>query len=122
MLFAFARHVRIRDDAAGQTRCQQRLWREDLERHGGSERRADKFGDVRGAWRESVATDATGRIYVANGQVFVYGPGKKQPGVVDVLQRPLQVLLSGRTHPSYSATIRRTLLACVESCNDVAYR
>jgi hypothetical protein len=44
---------------------------------------------------ESVATDASGRVYVANGQIFVYGPNKDLLGVIDVPERPLQLLIGG---------------------------
>jgi sugar lactone lactonase YvrE len=44
---------------------------------------------------ESVATDASGRVYVANGQVFVYAPNKEQLGIIDVPERPLQLLVGG---------------------------
>jgi len=60
---------------------------------------------------ESVATDAAGRVYVANGQVFVYGPNKEPLGVIDVPQRPLQLLVSGQTllilshHSLYSVSL-----------------
>lgn len=61
---------------------------------------------------ESVATDSAGRVYVANGQVFVYGPDKKPLGVIDVPGgRPLQVLVSGQTlfvlthHALYSVNL-----------------
>ena len=50
---------------------------------------------------ESVATDAAGRVYVANGQVFVYGPNKEQLKVIEVPERPLQLLVSG-SDPLYS--------------------
>jgi sugar lactone lactonase YvrE len=44
---------------------------------------------------ESVATDASGRVYVANGQVFVYAANKGQLGIIDVPERPLQLLVGG---------------------------
>ncbi|WP_299015380.1 glycosyl hydrolase family 28-related protein [uncultured Caulobacter sp.] len=44
---------------------------------------------------ESVATDAEGRVYVANGQVFVYAPDGRQLGRIDVPERPLQLLFGG---------------------------
>jgi len=47
---------------------------------------------------ESVATDAAGRVYVANGQVFVYAPDGKELGTLDVPDRPLQLLVGG-TNP-----------------------
>jgi hypothetical protein len=42
---------------------------------------------------ESVATDATGRVYVANGQILVYGANKDLLGVIEVPERPLQLLV-----------------------------
>jgi hypothetical protein len=60
---------------------------------------------------ESVASDAAGRVYVANGQVFVYGPNKEQLKVIEVPERPLQLLVSGSTlfilshHAVYSVGI-----------------
>jgi sugar lactone lactonase YvrE len=48
---------------------------------------------------------------VANGQVFVYGPNKEQLKVIEVPERPLQLLVSGSTlfilshHAVYSAGI-----------------
>ncbi len=44
---------------------------------------------------ESVATGADGRVYVANGQVFVYDTGGREIGRIDVPDRPLQLLFGG---------------------------
>ena len=44
---------------------------------------------------ESVAVDAQGRVYVANGQVFVYDANGKETGRIDVPERPLQILFGG---------------------------
>ncbi|KQM97301.1 gluconolaconase [Sphingobium sp. Leaf26] len=44
---------------------------------------------------ESVAVDGRGRVYVANGQVFIYGPDGKEAGRIDVPDRPLQILFGG---------------------------
>jgi hypothetical protein len=44
---------------------------------------------------ESVAVDAQGRVYVANGQVFVYDADGKEAGRIDVPERPLQILFGG---------------------------
>jgi hypothetical protein len=41
---------------------------------------------------ESVAVDAGGNVFVANGQVFVYDPAGKQIGRIDVPERPLQLI------------------------------
>ena len=44
---------------------------------------------------ESVTTDARGRVYVANGQVFVYAPDGRELGRIDVPERPLQLVFGG---------------------------
>jgi sugar lactone lactonase YvrE len=44
---------------------------------------------------ESVAVDGKGRVFVANGQVFVYSPDGKETGRIDVPERPLQILFGG---------------------------
>ncbi|HEY0316241.1 MAG TPA: SMP-30/gluconolactonase/LRE family protein, partial [Sphingomonas sp.] len=44
---------------------------------------------------ESVATGPDGRIYVANGQVFVYDAGGRPLDRIDVPERPLQLLFGG---------------------------
>jgi len=44
---------------------------------------------------ESAALGPDGKVYVANGQVFVYGPDGKQSGRIDVPERPLQLLFGG---------------------------
>jgi hypothetical protein len=44
---------------------------------------------------ESVAVDAQGRVFVANGQVFVYGTDGKELGRIDVPERPLQLIFGG---------------------------
>lgn len=60
---------------------------------------------------ESVAADAGGRVYVANGQIFVYAPNGSALGVITVPERPLQLLAHGRTlyilthHSLYSADL-----------------
>lgn len=44
---------------------------------------------------ESVTTDASGRVYLANGQIFVYADNGSPLGVIDVPDRPLQLLVGG---------------------------
>ncbi|WP_242123695.1 glycosyl hydrolase family 28-related protein [Sphingobium sp. Sx8-8] len=44
---------------------------------------------------ESVAVDAQGRVFVANGQIFIYGANGKEAGRIDVPDRPLQILFGG---------------------------
>jgi sugar lactone lactonase YvrE len=45
---------------------------------------------------EGVSTDAQGRVYVANGQIFVFSPDGKAIGRIDVPERPLQILFGGK--------------------------
>jgi hypothetical protein len=44
---------------------------------------------------ESVAMGSDGRVYVANGQVFVYDAQGRELGRIDVPERPLQLLFGG---------------------------
>jgi sugar lactone lactonase YvrE len=44
---------------------------------------------------EGVVTDMRGRVFVANGQIFVYDPDGRQIGQIDVPERPLQLVLGG---------------------------
>ena len=45
---------------------------------------------------ESAVRDAEGKLYVANGQVFVYAPDGALLRRIDVPERPLQLVLGGR--------------------------
>ena len=62
---------------------------------------------------ESVATAADGRVYIANGQIFVHEADGRAVGRIDVPERPLQLLLArdGRTlfvlthHSLYRVTL-----------------
>jgi hypothetical protein len=44
---------------------------------------------------ESVASDASGRVYLANGQIFIYAPNGDELGTLPVPDRPLQLLVGG---------------------------
>lgn len=44
---------------------------------------------------ESVAVDAQGRVFIANGQVFVHAPDGREIGRIDVPERPLQLIFGG---------------------------
>jgi hypothetical protein len=60
---------------------------------------------------ESAAVDAAGNVYVANGQVFVYGPDGKQRGRIDVPDRPLQLLFGGTERRTLFILTHHTLYA-----------
>jgi hypothetical protein len=45
---------------------------------------------------ESVARDAAGNLYVANGQVYVYAKDGTRTRRIDIPERPLQLVLGGR--------------------------
>ena len=47
---------------------------------------------------ESVAVGPDGRVFVANGQVFVYAADGKPLGRIDVPDRPLQLIFGGADH------------------------
>jgi hypothetical protein len=47
---------------------------------------------------ESVAGDARGNVYVANGEIFVYAPDGRQIAEIDVPERPLQLIFGGPGH------------------------
>jgi sugar lactone lactonase YvrE len=51
---------------------------------------------VAGRGGESVASDAQGRVFVANGQVFVYAKDGRELGRIDVPERPLQLVFGGK--------------------------
>jgi sugar lactone lactonase YvrE len=44
---------------------------------------------------ESVAVDPEGRVYIANGQVFVYAPDGHELGRIDVPERPIGLVFGG---------------------------
>jgi hypothetical protein len=44
---------------------------------------------------ESVAVDASGNVYVANGQIFVYNAAGKQIAEIDVPERPIDIIFGG---------------------------
>ncbi len=44
---------------------------------------------------ESVAVDRQGRVFVANGQIFQYGPDGQLVGRIDVPERPTQLIFGG---------------------------
>ena len=61
----------------------------------GDQSRLTDFKVVADRGGESVARDAAGNLYVANGQVFVYGPDGTLARRIDVPERPLQLVIGG---------------------------
>ena len=47
---------------------------------------------------ESVAVDTRGNVYIANGQIFVFGQEGHQIARIDVPERPLQIIFGGSDH------------------------
>lgn len=45
---------------------------------------------------EGIAVDARGNVYIAAGQVYVYSGGGKPLGVIEVPERPLQLVFGGK--------------------------
>lgn len=60
---------------------------------GGTLTELERFANRGG---ESVAVDGNGRVYVSNGQVFVYDGDGSPLGHIEVPDRPLQILFGGR--------------------------
>jgi sugar lactone lactonase YvrE len=60
---------------------------------------------------ESVVADDRGRVYVANGQVFVYGGNGREIGRIDVPERPLQILFGGADRHTLFILTRHALYA-----------
>lgn len=60
---------------------------------------------------ESVATDRGGRVFVANGQVFVFAPDGRQVGRIDVPERPLQLVFGGEGGRTLFILTHRSLYA-----------
>jgi hypothetical protein len=60
---------------------------------------------------ESVAVDARGNVFVANGQIFVYAPDGKQIAEIDVPERPLQLIFSGPDHRTLFILAHHALFA-----------
>ncbi|WP_129780988.1 glycosyl hydrolase family 28-related protein [Peristeroidobacter soli] len=58
---------------------------------------------------ESVVTDAAGRVYVANGQIFVYAADRKELGRIEVPERPLQLIFGGANRQTLFILTHRAL-------------
>jgi sugar lactone lactonase YvrE len=60
---------------------------------------------------ESVAVDAQGNVYVANGQIFVYASNGQQIAEIDVPERPLQLIFGGPGHGTLFILAHHALFA-----------
>jgi sugar lactone lactonase YvrE len=60
---------------------------------------------------ESVAVDARGNVYVANGQIFVYAHDGRQIAEIDVPERPLQLIFGGSGHRTLFILAHHALFA-----------
>ncbi len=60
---------------------------------------------------ESVAVDAHGNVYVANGQIFVYSNDGRQIAEIDVPERPLQLIFGGPDHRTLFILAHHALFA-----------
>jgi sugar lactone lactonase YvrE len=60
---------------------------------------------------ESVAVDARGNVYVANGQIFVYAQDGHQIAEIDVPERPLQLIFGGLDHRTLFILAHHALFA-----------
>ena len=60
---------------------------------------------------ESVAVDMHGDVYVANGQIFVYGKDGGQIAEIDVPERPLQLIFGGSDHQTLFILAHHALFA-----------
>jgi hypothetical protein len=58
---------------------------------------------------ESVAVDDAGNVYVANGQIFVYDPRGQQIGLIELPERPLQLILGGKDKRTLFALAHHSL-------------
>jgi hypothetical protein len=58
---------------------------------------------------ESVAWDAAGNVYIANGQIFVYDASGKSIGRIDVPERPIQILFGGADRGTLFVLTHHTL-------------
>ncbi|KQV56902.1 MULTISPECIES: glycosyl hydrolase family 28-related protein [unclassified Caulobacter] len=60
---------------------------------------------------ESVAVDRQGRVFVANGQIFQYGPDGQLVGRIDVPERPLQLIFGGEDKKTLFVLTHHSLYA-----------
>jgi hypothetical protein len=60
---------------------------------------------------ESVTADATGRVFIANGQIFVYSADGRALGRIDTPERPIQLVVGGKERNTLFILSHRALYA-----------
>jgi len=60
---------------------------------------------------ESVATDPSGNVYIAEGQVFVFNPAGHLLGTIDVPERPIDLVFGGKDRKTLFILARSSLYA-----------
>jgi sugar lactone lactonase YvrE len=60
---------------------------------------------------EAVTTDAQGNVYLAAGQIYVYSPQGKLIDIIEVPERPLQILFGGKDGRTLFIAARTALYA-----------
>jgi sugar lactone lactonase YvrE len=63
---------------------------------------------------ESVAVDAQGNVFVANGQIFVFDPAGRPIGRIDVPERPLQLIFGGKDRRTLFVLTHHALYALTQ--------
>jgi sugar lactone lactonase YvrE len=58
---------------------------------------------------ESVAVGRDGKVYVANGQVWMYTPDGREIGTIDIPERPLQLIFGGKDGRTLFVLTHRSL-------------
>ncbi len=64
------------------------------------------FADIGG---ESIVKDAAGNVYIAAGQIYVYSPAGTRLGMIDVPERPSQLLFGGADRKTLFIAARSSL-------------
>ena len=58
---------------------------------------------------ESVTVDSRGNVYIAAGQVYVYDPAGKLIDIIEVPERPVQLVFGGDDHKTLFIAARSSL-------------